>query len=144
VIAGLLDRLAELASPWGYVIVGMLTLLEASATWTGRASAVLLALAIVVAAVMVAACLLTVAFRRLARLANVAVEGRGCHRRDHCGHPAGSGPAESRGPLAHRRPRGVCPGGAVVRRRGRATEVAASLHWRDTDEPLPAKVIQDA
>ena len=30
-IAGLLDRLAELASPWGYVIVGVLTLLEASA-----------------------------------------------------------------------------------------------------------------
>lgn len=30
-IAGLLDRLAELASPWGYVVVGMLTLLEASA-----------------------------------------------------------------------------------------------------------------
>lgn len=31
VIAGLLDRLAELASPWGYVVVGLLTLLEASA-----------------------------------------------------------------------------------------------------------------
>ena len=30
-IAGLLDRLAELASPWGYVLVGVLTLLEASA-----------------------------------------------------------------------------------------------------------------
>jgi membrane protein DedA with SNARE-associated domain/membrane-associated phospholipid phosphatase len=30
-IAGLLDRLAELASPWGYVVVGVLTLLEASA-----------------------------------------------------------------------------------------------------------------
>ena len=30
-IAGLLDRLAELASPWGYVIVGVLALLEASA-----------------------------------------------------------------------------------------------------------------
>ena len=30
-IADLLDRLAELASPWGYVIVGVLTLLEASA-----------------------------------------------------------------------------------------------------------------
>jgi membrane protein DedA with SNARE-associated domain/membrane-associated phospholipid phosphatase len=31
VIAGLLDRLAELASPWGYVIVGVLALLEAAA-----------------------------------------------------------------------------------------------------------------
>ena len=31
VIAGLLDRLADLASPWGYVIVGVLALLEASA-----------------------------------------------------------------------------------------------------------------
>jgi undecaprenyl-diphosphatase len=31
VIAGLLDRLAALASPWGYVIVGVLALLEASA-----------------------------------------------------------------------------------------------------------------
>jgi membrane protein DedA with SNARE-associated domain/membrane-associated phospholipid phosphatase len=31
VIAGLLDRLAELASPWGYVLVGALALLEASA-----------------------------------------------------------------------------------------------------------------
>jgi undecaprenyl-diphosphatase len=30
-IAGFLDRLADLASPWGYVIVGVLTLLEASA-----------------------------------------------------------------------------------------------------------------
>ena len=30
-IADLLDRLAELASPWGYVIVGVLALLEASA-----------------------------------------------------------------------------------------------------------------
>ena len=30
-IAGLLDRLAELASPWGYVIVGVLALLEAAA-----------------------------------------------------------------------------------------------------------------
>lgn len=30
-IAGLLDRLASLASPWGYVVVGILTLLEASA-----------------------------------------------------------------------------------------------------------------
>lgn len=30
-IAGLLDRLAELASPWGYVIVGMMALLEAAA-----------------------------------------------------------------------------------------------------------------
>ncbi len=30
-IAGLLDRLAELASPWGYVLVGVLALLEASA-----------------------------------------------------------------------------------------------------------------
>ena len=30
-IAGLLDRLAELAAPWGYVVVGVLTLLEASA-----------------------------------------------------------------------------------------------------------------
>ena len=30
-IAGLLDKLAELASPWGYVIVGVLALLEASA-----------------------------------------------------------------------------------------------------------------
>lgn len=31
VVAGMLDRLAELASPWGYVIVGVLALLEASA-----------------------------------------------------------------------------------------------------------------
>jgi undecaprenyl-diphosphatase len=31
VIAGLLDRLAELASPWGYVLVGALALLEAAA-----------------------------------------------------------------------------------------------------------------
>lgn len=30
-IAGLLDRLAGLASPWGYVVVGVLALLEASA-----------------------------------------------------------------------------------------------------------------
>ena len=30
-IAGLLERLADLASPWGYVVVGVLTLLEASA-----------------------------------------------------------------------------------------------------------------
>ncbi len=30
-IAGLLDHLAELASPWGYLVVGVLTLLEASA-----------------------------------------------------------------------------------------------------------------
>ena len=30
-IAGLLDRLAGLASPWGYVVVGIMTLLEASA-----------------------------------------------------------------------------------------------------------------
>ncbi len=30
-IAGLLDKLAELASPWGYVLVGVLALLEASA-----------------------------------------------------------------------------------------------------------------
>ena len=30
-IADLLDRLADLASPWGYVMVGVLTLLEASA-----------------------------------------------------------------------------------------------------------------
>jgi len=30
-ISGLLDRLAALASPWGYVVVGVLTLLEASA-----------------------------------------------------------------------------------------------------------------
>lgn len=30
-IAGLLDRLAELASPWGYVIVGVFALLEAAA-----------------------------------------------------------------------------------------------------------------
>lgn len=30
-IAGLLDRLADLASPWGYVLVGVLALLEASA-----------------------------------------------------------------------------------------------------------------
>lgn len=30
-IAGLLDHLAGLASPWGYVVVGILTLLEASA-----------------------------------------------------------------------------------------------------------------
>ncbi len=30
-IEGLLDRLADLASPWGYVVVGVLTLLEASA-----------------------------------------------------------------------------------------------------------------
>ena len=30
-IAGLLDRLADLASPWGYVIVGVLALLEAAA-----------------------------------------------------------------------------------------------------------------
>jgi len=31
VIADLLDWLAELASPWGYIIVGTLALLEASA-----------------------------------------------------------------------------------------------------------------
>ena len=31
VIAGLLDRLADLASPWGYVLVGVLALLEAAA-----------------------------------------------------------------------------------------------------------------
>lgn len=31
VIGGLLDHLARLASPWGYVVVGVLTLLEASA-----------------------------------------------------------------------------------------------------------------
>jgi membrane protein DedA with SNARE-associated domain/membrane-associated phospholipid phosphatase len=31
VVAGLLDRVADLASPWGYVIVGVLALLEASA-----------------------------------------------------------------------------------------------------------------
>ena len=30
-IAGFLERLADLASPWGYVVVGILTLLEASA-----------------------------------------------------------------------------------------------------------------
>ena len=30
-IAGLLERLADLAAPWGYVVVGVLTLLEASA-----------------------------------------------------------------------------------------------------------------
>ncbi|MGI8686565.1 MAG: DedA family protein, partial [Acidimicrobiales bacterium] len=30
-IAGLLDRLADLASPWGYALVGVLALLEASA-----------------------------------------------------------------------------------------------------------------
>ncbi len=30
-IAGLLERLADLASPWGYLVVGLLTLLEASA-----------------------------------------------------------------------------------------------------------------
>jgi undecaprenyl-diphosphatase len=31
VIAGLLDHLASLASPWGYIVVGMLAMLEASA-----------------------------------------------------------------------------------------------------------------
>ena len=30
-IAGLLDHLAGLASPWGYVVVGLLAMLEASA-----------------------------------------------------------------------------------------------------------------
>jgi membrane protein DedA with SNARE-associated domain len=31
VIAGLLEHLAGLASPWGYVVVGLFALLEASA-----------------------------------------------------------------------------------------------------------------